>query len=49
MTPYIWTAIGFCAGTIACYVLAKKKDFRTGLSVGVGAAVLAVSLLQYLF
>jgi len=40
MTPQDWLCIGIFIGTLLSFGLTKKKDFRTGLSVGIGAAIL---------
>jgi len=45
----MWASLGVFGGTMISYVLTKKKDFRAGLSVGIGATAIAFSLLQYLF
>lgn len=48
MTPTMLLSIGVFGGTMIGYVFTKKKDFRSGLSVGVGAATLCLALLQYI-
>jgi len=49
MTATMWASVGVFGGTMISYVLTKKKDFRAGLSVGIGVAAVAITLLQYLF
>jgi hypothetical protein len=36
-------------GTMLSFALSKKRDFRTGLSVGIGAATVAGAFLSLLF
>lgn len=49
MTSTLWVSLGVFAGTSLSFALAKKRDFRTGLSVGIGAAFLLLSILQRIF
>ena len=44
-----WLAVGVFIGTGVGYVLSKKKDFRTGLSVGIGLATMIFAFVSRIF
>jgi len=49
MNPRTYLALGILLGTLLGCALSKKRDMRTGLSVGIGAALLGVAFLEVLF
>jgi hypothetical protein len=44
-----YLALGVLLGTLLGYALSKKRDMRTGLSVGIGLALVGVAFLELLF
>jgi hypothetical protein len=44
-----WASLGVFAGTMIGFACTKKRDFRTGLSVGIGIAVVVAAFLGRLF
>jgi len=49
MTTTMLVSLGVFGGTMLSFVLNKKRDFRTGLSVGIGVAMVAGAFLSLLF
>lgn len=43
-----WMCLGIFLGTLLCFVIRKKKDVWDGFAVGMGAALLAGSLLHFI-
>lgn len=46
MYPRTYLALGILLGTLLGFALSKKRDTRTGVSVGIGLALAGAALLS---